>query len=587
MENNQRLAIILSMAVVTVWLIWENQQVDERQAAQRALDATRQEQLGDGDGAAPGLDSYAQGSEVPLERRAPFDESGSREAREGTRDAGNAALGESQARQNEIPRWERLISGDLYEAKLSNEGGALVGWTLRNYHSTARDGREETPIDLVAPGIAGAAPLTPLLELGYGDLSSARYMVESESADAVVFRLNRGGLTVRKTYRFDPSRYEFDLEIDVHNGSTETIDATLDVVWPASVLEGNDYTEQSVVALHAEEVEREPLTSVGQPNFFSRLFSGGDEDEIWGDVRWAGADLKYFAALLLPEKPQDAIVTFASVDPGKTGAAVIAMPTQHVAPGASITRRFTGYLGPKDPVILEEIGRELNRSVDLGYSWVEPLTLFFHWVLNVCYSVIPNYGWSIVLITILVRVATLPIMNRQMKSMERMRALQPQLKELQAKFGDDRQKQSEATMALYKESGVNPLGGCLPMLLQFPVFIGLFYALRSSFALRQAPFFGWITDLSAPEVLFVLPFVDFPFRLLPVIMGASMILQQRLTPTTVDPSQQMMMMVIMPIMMTVLFYQFPSGLVLYWMISNFLGIGHQLLVGRRMKAAEA
>ena len=142
-------------------------------------------------------------------------------------------------------------------------------------------------------------------------------------------------------------------------------------------------------------------------------------------------------------------------------------------------------------------------------------------------------------------------------------------------------------MALYKESGVNPLGGCLPMLLQFPVFIGLFFALQSSFALRQAPFMGWITDLSAPEVLFVLPGLDFPIRILPIVMGASMVLQQRLTPTTIDPSQQMMMMVIMPVMMTVLFYQFPSGLVLYWMTSNFLGIAHQLLVGRRMKAAAA
>ena len=142
-------------------------------------------------------------------------------------------------------------------------------------------------------------------------------------------------------------------------------------------------------------------------------------------------------------------------------------------------------------------------------------------------------------------------------------------------------------MALYKETGVNPLGGCFPMLLQFPVFIGLFFALKSSFELRQAPFMLWINDLSAPEALFVIPGLDFPFRLLPVIMGGSMILQQKLTPTTVDPSQQMMMMVMMPVMMTVLFYQFPSGLVLYWMVSNFLGIAHQMLVGRRMKRAEA
>jgi YidC/Oxa1 family membrane protein insertase len=167
--------------------------------------------------------------------------------------------------------------------------------------------------------------------------------------------------------------------------------------------------------------------------------------------------------------------------------------------------------------------------------------------------------------------------------MERMRHLQPKIKELQEKHKDDRQKQSEEMMALYKREGVNPLGGCLPMLLQFPVFIGLFYALQSSFDLRQADFFGWIHDLSAPESLFMIPGLDLPFRVLPVIMGASMVLQQKLTPTTVDPAQARMMMTMMPIMFTVLFYQFPSGLVLYWMVSNLLGIAHQLWVGRQMR----
>jgi len=450
------------------------------------------------------------------------------------------------------------------------------------------------PIELVAPGVAGVAPVTPLTELGYGDLSRERWEVESEEPGRVVFRLERGGLTVRKLYTFDltdegsSSGYEFDLEIEIQNDSDRGLESTFAIQWPSTKLEGNDYSEQSVVVLTGEDVEREPITGVGESGFFDGLFGGGgDGEEIWRNVKWAGADLKYFGSLLLPERPEETMVSFAALDPRQTAAVVIETVAQQIAPGSSLSKRLTGYLGPKKPETLEAFGRDLDRSIDLGYSWLEPLTLFFHWLLNFSYSVIPNYGWSIVFITILVRVATLPIMNRQMRSMERMRALQPQLKEIQAEFADDRQKQSEATMALYKESGVNPLGGCLPMLLQFPVFIGLFYALQSSFALRQAPFIGWITDLSAPEMLFMIPIIDLPFRILPVIMGASMILQQKLTPTTVDPSQQMMMMVIMPVMMTVLFYQFPSGLVLYWMISNFLGIGHQLLVGRRMKAAEA
>jgi YidC/Oxa1 family membrane protein insertase len=138
-------------------------------------------------------------------------------------------------------------------------------------------------------------------------------------------------------------------------------------------------------------------------------------------------------------------------------------------------------------------------------------------------------------------------------------------------------------MKLYKESGVNPLGGCLPILLQFPVFIGLYYALQSSIDLRHAPFFGWIHDLSAPEQIGMLPGVDLPIRILPIVMGASMVLQQKLTPqTTMDPTQARMMMTVMPVMFTVLFYQFPSGLVLYWLVSNLLAVAHQWWLKRSM-----
>jgi YidC/Oxa1 family membrane protein insertase len=143
-------------------------------------------------------------------------------------------------------------------------------------------------------------------------------------------------------------------------------------------------------------------------------------------------------------------------------------------------------------------------------------------------------------------------------------------------------------MRLYRNEGVNPLGGCFPMLLQLPVFIGLFYALRSSIQLRQAPFVGWIDDLSAPETLFVIPGLDLPFRLLPLVMGASMVLQQKITPMQqMDPTQQRMMMVMMPLMMTVVSFGFPSGLVLYWMVSNVLAIAHQLWVGRGLRRTGA
>ena len=168
--------------------------------------------------------------------------------------------------------------------------------------------------------------------------------------------------------------------------------------------------------------------------------------------------------------------------------------------------------------------------------------------------------------------------------MERMRALSPKLQELKEKYGDDKQKQSEEMMKLYRQEGVNPLGGCLPMVLQLPVFIGLFYALRSSIQLRQAPFVGWINDLSAPDALFIIPGLDIPFRVLPLIMGATMYLQQKITPMQqMDPAQQKMMITMMPLMMTFVFYQFPSGLVLYWMVSNVLAVSHQLWIGKGLR----
>jgi YidC/Oxa1 family membrane protein insertase len=173
-------------------------------------------------------------------------------------------------------------------------------------------------------------------------------------------------------------------------------------------------------------------------------------------------------------------------------------------------------------------------------------------------------------------------MVRQMRSAERMRAVQPRMKALQEKYKDDRQRQSEELMKLYREEGINPLGGCLPLLLQFPVLVGLFYALRSSIGLRHAHFVSWIDDLSQPDLLFTLPGVDFPVRLLPLLMGASMYFQQKMTPTTgMDPTQARMMLVMMPAMMLLISYTFPSGLVLYWTVSNLLGIGHQSWIRRQ------
>ncbi len=485
---------------------------------------------------------------------------------------------------DEAAPWTGGLESDLFRVRLDNRGGGISSWRLLNplYTADSKEGTTE-PLELVTRIDDTSLVLTNSLRgLGIGDLKKALWDVESSEGERVVFAIARGGIEVRKSYTFDPESYVFDYEVEIRNTTDSTLETDVDVEWPAAMVKGNDFREQSLSALVNDEVETEMVPSVGSGGFFSFLGNGDEGPSTYvGLVSWAGVSNRYFFAGLIPDETSTSVarVTFLPVIEGKVAVSRFAYEGVEIKPGEIVSRNFRAYIGPKIPELLTEISPGLERSVDFGYSWLEPLTRFFHGVLTLLYGFIPNYGVAIIILTVMVRVLTLPIMQKQMKSMERMRELQPRLKEIQDQHKENRQRQSEEQMKLYKEEGVNPLGGCLPMLLQFPVFIGLFYALQSTIALRHAPFMLWITDLSAPEELFMIPGLEVPVRVLPIVMGASMLIQQRMTPMTgMDPVQARMMTTVMPLMMTVLFYQFPSGLVLYWMISNFLGIGHQLWV---------
>jgi YidC/Oxa1 family membrane protein insertase len=349
------------------------------------------------------------------------------------------------------------------------------------------------------------------------------------------------------------------------------------------------YFDERLSVMHDGSVRRVPVASVGDPGLVAKLFGAPatPTQTFEGDIDWVAADSRYFLAAMIPDLPREAVAKFVRGEEPKEAEALLGFRPVELPSSHAASREIEIYVGPKELGLLADVGSHLERTVDLGYAWVSPLTRAFGGLLHACYAVIPNYGVGIILLTVLVRVATAPLTSRQMRSMAKMGNLQPRIKELQEKFADDRQRQSQEMMKLYKESGVNPLGGCLPILLQFPVFIGLYYALQSSIDLRHAPFFGWIRDLSAPEQVGTLPFVDLPIRVLPLVMGASMVLQQRLTPSTsMDPAQARMMMTVMPVMFTVLFYQFPSGLVLYWLVSNLLAVGHQYWLKRSMNVAK-
>jgi YidC/Oxa1 family membrane protein insertase len=373
----------------------------------------------------------------------------------------------------------------------------------------------------------------------------------------------------------------------VSNQGTATIAPTFLVELPMLVRTGNDFREQSAAALHLGKVQLTPLAGLGSAGMMGWLTGrkAGVPVEYTGDIDWAGVQSPYFLTALFPDQPDAARARVVTIEPGKRGAVQIYFDPVTLSPSQSAAREYRGYLGPKEIDRLEAFAPTAAASIDLGWSFVHPVTRAFGWLLAVLHSFVPNYGWSIILLTILVRVAMAPLTVKQMRSMERMRLLQPKIKEIQEKYADDRQKQSEAMMSLYRQEKVNPLGGCFPMLLQLPVFVGLFYALRSSIQLRQAPFFGWIDDLAAPDLLFTIPGFEFPVRVLPLLMGASMFVQQKITPVQMDPAQARMMLFLMPGMMTLVSYSFPSGLVLYWMMSNVLAISHQLWIGRHLTPA--
>ena len=482
---------------------------------------------------------------------------------------------------------ELHLENPLVSAVVTSKGAAVVRWELRKYQAPISEGGG--PVVLLQNDFDGLASFaTPFADLGAGDLSRAAFRVVERGPLRASFDLTQNGVYLRKTFELAPDTYEFRLRLEVENRGTAPISPSFAVVLPERVREGSDFQNLTLALLWQGTLERFPVAQFGRSSPIAALFGRTPELErsFDGEIDWAGAHSRYFVSAMIPDVGRDAIAHLDAVVPGREATVVVERRPVAISPGTALAREYQVYVGPKEPERLIAVGAQLDRAIDLGYRWVAPLTRAFTWMLSACYAVIPNYGVAIIVLTVLVRLATAPLAAQQMRSMSKMRELQEPIKRIQERFRDDRQQQSKEMMELYRKAGVNPLGGCLPMLLQIPVFIGLYYALQSSISLRQAPFMLWITDLSVPETLFTLP-GGFPVRLLPILMCGSMVLQQRMTPSTMDPQQARMMMIMMPVMFTFLFYTFPSGLVLYWLVSNLLAIAQQVIINRRLNAAAA
>ncbi|MEF9426342.1 MAG: membrane protein insertase YidC [Candidatus Mariimomonas ferrooxydans] len=294
------------------------------------------------------------------------------------------------------------------------------------------------------------------------------------------------------------------------------------------------------------------------------------EVEYKGDILWIAQEDKYFtSALVSVNRDNDAVIWMWEKD------------GRNITRGAEIAYKVTGkkgefllYAGPKKYDILKTLGIGLEHIVDFGFFSIISKPLF--WVLMLFYNIIGNYGWAIILLTIVVRIPFIPLVHKGHKSMKKLQAVQPHMAAIKEKYKKDPQKLQKETMALYKKHKVNPMGGCLPMLIQLPVFFALYKILLIAIELRGAPFILWITDLSEKD----------PYYIFPIVMGLSMVIQQKMTPSGMDPRQAKMMM-LMPIFFTFLFLSFPSGLVIYWLTSNLLSITQQYFDNKRAKRSTA
>ncbi|NVH48532.1 membrane protein insertase YidC [Photobacterium damselae] len=286
---------------------------------------------------------------------------------------------------------------------------------------------------------------------------------------------------------------------------------------------------------------------------------------------WVAVLQHYFVSAWIPRDGNESLNNLYSRSSDGNGYIGVRMPAVTVAPGATDTLKATLWVGPKLQNEMAATAKNLNLTVDYGWLWFIASPL--HKLLSFIHSIVGNWGVAIMVLTFIVRGAMYPLTKAQYTSMAKMRMLQPKLQAMRERFGDDRQRLSQEMMELYRKEKVNPLGGCLPILVQMPIFIALYWALMESVELRHAPFFGWIHDLSAQD----------PYYILPILMGITMFMIQKMSPSTITDPMQQKIMTFMPVMFTFFFLWFPSGLVLYWLVSNIVTLIQQTLIYRSLE----
>jgi YidC/Oxa1 family membrane protein insertase len=465
------------------------------------------------------------------------------------------------------------VETDDYLAVFTPQGARLKSFKFKHYRTSADIG--SPPFELVSavPGVPlplgmrwQAAAQLDDGNLFYG-VSGGDLKLSGEAKGTLSFKGQAAdGSIAEKSFTFSGSGYLIQMAASVKSsaGSALTPEILLTeksdhaVPSPGAPFEG-------LIALVDNKIKREHSVEPNKTIEFS------------GDISWAGFGHTYFYLALLPEGGAQHKLSLSHA-----GAALIAVLSP---PAGNAVQRYTVFIGPKEISILEAAGRGMEKSIDFGYFALISKPLLY--VLHFSHRFTASYGIDIILLTILIKLLMAPLTHKSFVSMKQMQKLAPQMERLKERYKDDKEKLNKEIMELYRRNGVNPLGGCLPMALQFPVFIGLYNALSTPIELRHAPFM-WIKDLSQPDwksLPFTVPgwwptFLPAGIPVLTILMGASMFIQQWMTPSAGDPNQRKMMLM-MPLIFTFMFVTFPAGLTIYWLVNNILSIAQQYWINRQ------
>ena len=478
---------------------------------------------------------------------------------------------ELEPTQQADTRVVRVIT-DVLEVEINTTGGTLQRAAIRHY--PVNKDEPDTLVELLSP----AGPNRGLIQTGLiaeGDGAEANHLAlftspsteyELRGAEEIVVPFtwtDEQGIRVEKEIRFTRGSYRIDVSQRIVNSS--------DADW-----RGAEYAQ---IERRSHDVERS-MFNVDSYSFDGPIIYDGEKSEKLkrGDLLsdgpfdikaangWVGSIEHHFLSAVVPSKEVEYRYKV-SVTGDTSVATLIRSPSLFVRSGAEFTFETSVFVGPKLQSQLEQLDESLKLTVD--YGWLTIISQPLFWLLSKVYSFVGNWGLAIILVTILIKMAFYKLTEASGRSMAKMREIQPRMKALQDRYKDDRQALSQAMMELYKREKVNPAAGCLPILIQMPFFLAFYWVLLESVEMRQAPFALWIMDLSSRD----------PYFILPIIMGAAMLFQQRLNPAPADPVQAKVMQV-MPIMFTGFFAFFPSGLVLYWVTNTLLSIGQQWYINK-------